>query len=246
MPADLILYAVVAAGLVFWLRSILGTRHGDERERPNPYTASENSASDPVRSPTFEPSGLVSNEDKIVELSVNPTNQVSVGNRMAEEGLLGISRVDRAFDIEQFIDGAQNAFVIIVEAFAQGDRDTLRNLLSESVYRAFEGAIEERARRGETVSTEIHAIRRTEIIEASLRERAAYITIRFTADETCVIRDRDGEILSGNPDRITEMVDVWVFSRELRARDPRWFLVETREDAIEEHKTPLPEAGGIE
>ena len=39
MSADILLYALVAAGLVFWLRNILGTRHGDERQRSNPFSS---------------------------------------------------------------------------------------------------------------------------------------------------------------------------------------------------------------
>src|SRR5690606_39836599 len=70
----------------------------------------------------------------------------------------------------------------------------------------------------------------------------AYITIRFIADETCVVRDKDGVILSGDPDRITEMNDIWTFVRDIKDRDPRWLVQETRDgDVIEESSTPLPE-----
>jgi predicted lipid-binding transport protein (Tim44 family) len=247
VPADVLIYAIVAAGLIFWLRSILGTRHGDETERPNPYTVEPGTPSVDKHSGLQDSSsGLVSGEDRIIQLRQNPTNQLSIGSLNAENGLIAITRAEKGFDIEHFLQGAQDAFVIIVEAFAKGDLDTLRSLLSEQVYNSFEKTIYDRNKRGETVATEIHAIRKMEVTDAFLRERMAYITIRFTADETCVIRDSDGEILSGNPERITEMIDVWVFARELRSRDPRWLLVETRDDFVEEHKTPLPEAGSTE
>ncbi len=238
MPADILFYALVAAGLVFWLRSILGTRHGDERQRPNPFTShSDTQGSDQPQPESPYLAGveeLLTPEQQIMELSENPTNRLSVENKSAEAGLIEISRADRMFDINHFLQGAQDAFVIIVEAFSKGDKDTLENLLSEDVYDAFAKEIKAREKRKETASTEIHAVRRTEVIEAEMKEKMAFVTVRFTADETCVTRDADEKILSGDPDRVTEMIDIWVFGRDIRSRDPRWLVYETREPETEE------------
>lgn len=238
LPVDILLYALVAAGLVFWLRSVIGTRHGDERERPNPFTSA------PAEKPAFEGTDNAKTLDlpAITDGMAMPRNS-SISNAMSEQGLEDIARADRSFDPVSFITAAQEAFAIVVEAFAKGDRDTLRDLLADPVYAAFDGALKDRDRKGETVSTEIHAVRRADITDARLiNKRDAFITIRFTADETCVIKDKDGKILSGDPDRITEMVDVWTFLRDIKSRDPRWLLCETRDgDVVEEHKTPLPD-----
>lgn len=238
MQADLILYALVAAGLVFWLRSVLGTRHGDERERPNPFTTS------PAEK---QPVDGTAPQDDVVSLSLTeikpalPRN-ASIASETVERTLMEMSRVDNDFDLAKFAQGAQDAFVIIVESFASGDRDTLKNLLEENVYQAFDAALVARESAGESMSTEIHAVRRVEFMDASLNGREAVITIRFVADETCVIRGKDGIVLSGDPDRITEMNDIWTFTRTLRSRDPRWLLRETRDgDVKEDHKTPVPD-----
>jgi predicted lipid-binding transport protein (Tim44 family) len=244
LPTDVLIYAVVAAGLVLWLRSILGTRHGDERERPNPYTPEGGRAhGENLSAISSRQSVSSSPEERIIQLRQQPTNRISISGKMAEEGLINISRIDNSFDIDHFLQGAQEAFIVIVEAFASGDIETLRNLLAEPVYNSFKDAIEQREKNGESVTTEIHAIRHMEITDALIKDRTAYITVHFTADETCVIRDYEGEIVSGNPERITEMADIWVFAREVKSRDPRWLLVETRDYIEEDHKTPLPEAG---
>lgn len=238
LPVDILLYALVAAGLVFWLRSVIGTRHGDERERPNPFT------SRPAEKPAFEGTDAAKTLDMpaIDGGMVMPRNS-SIANAMSEQGLEDIARADRSFDPVTFITAAQEAFTIVVEAFARGDRETLRDLLADPVFAAFDGALKEREKKGETISTEIHAVRRADITDARLNGRDAFITIRFTADETCVIKDADGRILSGDPDRITEMVDLWTFTRDIKSRDPRWLLCETRDgDVVEDHKTPLPDA----
>lgn len=235
----LILYAIVAAGLVFWLRSLLGTRNGDERERPNPFTAPPPEAS-PQAVPNIDDS--VTTLPLAEQKPVLPRN-VSIASDSTERTLIDIARQDPDFDLAKFSMGAQDAFVIIVESFAAGDRDTLKGLLEPQVYDAFNQALAIREENGESMSTEIHAVRKVEIMDAKIDGRVSYVTIRFIADETCVIRAKDGSIISGDPDRITEMNDIWTFSRLVRSRDPRWLLHETRDgDVKEDHKTPVPDS----
>jgi predicted lipid-binding transport protein (Tim44 family) len=234
VQVDLIIYAIVAAGLVFWLKSILGTRHGDERERPNPFTAPPETASSSI--PSNETVSLPLPSDR----PVLPRN-VTLAKEDVEAALMEIAAKDPGFDPARFAQGAQDAFVMIVEAFAEGNRDTLKSLLEPQVYNSFDHALTQREQAGENVKTEIHSIRKVEIMAATMQGNTAYITLRFIAEETCVVRNRDGVILSGDPDRITEMNDIWTFSRVLKNRDPRWFLHETRNgDVEEEHKTPVP------
>ena len=244
IPADILLYALIAAGLVFWLRNILGTRHGDERQRPNPFTSV----------PSDEKMKKTALKDKkegkppmlsVVTEEDGPSlpRGVRFADADVEEALDNIARMDKGFDLVRFSSAAKEAFVIIVEAFAQGDRETLKNLLTEQVYAAFDGALKIREEKGESVLTEIHAVREVEFRSAVLEKTVATVTVAFTADETCVIRGRDGEILSGDPERITQMIDVWRFTRDLKSKDPRWLVSETNDGEIEEeHKTPLPES----
>lgn len=229
MSGDLIVYALVAAGLVFWLKSVLGTRHGDERERHNPYTGQSINIDDNVITLTRDGDDEQS-ESAIENLAKNPTDILSIENKTAEQGLLEIAELNKGFDIHHFLNGAQDAFAIIVEAFGEGDEETLSNLLAEPVFKAFKGAIDERREAGNTLDTEIHAIKKAEVIEAFVEQKIAYITVRFVARETSVEKDSLGEILSGHPDKVTEMRDIWVFGQKIRARDPRWLVHETRGD----------------
>lgn len=239
MPTDLLIYALVAAGLVFWLKSVLGTRHGEEQDRPNPFTAPPPTPASPDLNVQAVPTDVAQTGNPTLALPRNVTLAES-----AHQGLSDILARDADFDPGTFILAAQDAFVIIVESFARSDRDTLKNLLSDDVYRSFENVIRNRDISGEKVETEIHAIRRADITAARLERNAAYITVRFTADETCVIRNAAGQILSGHPDRVTEMVDLWTFTRDIKSKDPRWLVCETRDgDVHEDHKTPVPDAG---
>lgn len=244
MDPALILYALIAGGLVFWLRSILGTRTGDERERPNPFATptpeKTQKSADPLEDPALQ--GDVVSLPLAGDRPALPRNASIVGAHV-EQVLAEIGRADRTFDLSKFCVNAQDAFVMIVEAFADGDRELLKDLLEPQVYAAFEATITERDARGEKLSTEIHAVRKVEILDAAFDGRQAFVTIRFIADETCVIRNADNQVVSGDPDRITEMNDIWTFTRLVKNREPIWLLHETRDgDVVEEHKTPVPDS----
>lgn len=231
MPADIIIYAIIAVGLVFWLRSILGTRHGEERERPNPYTASDSAAPSKPETPL---SG--SEENPAIAKNPAPTFGFAPGslykieNKTAENALLDIAEADKDFDLGLFMAGAHEAFTLIVEAFAAGNRDTLKSLLGDDLYKTFEHAIAEREAAGEILETKISALRKAEITHADLKGTTALVTVRFTAEESSLHKDAEGRILSGTPDETSEMVDVWTFARDIRSDDPKWLLIETHSD----------------
>jgi predicted lipid-binding transport protein (Tim44 family) len=226
MPADIVIYAVVAVGLILWLRSILGTRHGNERSRPNPFLAPR--PPDGAGRASKPAAALAAPGDNGLQpLVQNP----SVSGHQAEHGLMEISRVDRNFELSHFLQGAQDAFVMIVEAYAAGDHAVLRDLLSPAVYKAFNSVIKQREQNMQKASVEIHAVRRAEITQAWLDGRDAHITVRFVTDETNVLRDAAGAVVEGNPDRVRETIDIWTFTRDLRSRDPVWIVSDTREEA---------------
>ncbi|MGB1077128.1 MAG: Tim44/TimA family putative adaptor protein [Bdellovibrionales bacterium] len=236
IPADLLLYIIIACALVLWLRNTLGTRTGNERQRPNPFDNKDTIEGAELHSILGEVKNSV--EAHTQDL---PKNML-FANSMAESGLREIIKQDRTFDPKTFVENAKDAFVMVVEGFADGDRDILKALLSDGVYEGFDEALKAREKAGETVETEIHAIKKAEIVETTIDGKMAYVAFQFTAEETTVIKDKKGKILSGDPDRITDMCDIWVFGRDMKAKDPTWKVFETRDGEPEDHKTPIPDA----
>jgi predicted lipid-binding transport protein (Tim44 family) len=131
------------------------------------------------------------------------------------------------FDPGRFLDGAEQAFRMIVSAFATGDRTTLRALLSDDTYRAFEAAISGRETAGETQRTEIRAIPAATIDQADLRGTIANVSVRFVSDQVNVTIGHDGNPVAG-ADAVTEITDLWTFERDLTSPDPTWRLVAAR------------------
>lgn len=231
---------VIVAGLFIWLRNTLGRNPGDESGRPNPLmrhledVKKENAAGE--------------RHNSNPEAEGNPAfitdRNVHIQGPDVERGLHEIAAADRNFDLQRFVSGAQDAFVIVVEAFASGDKETLKPLLHESVYRAFDQAISERERKKHRQESEIQSIRQVDIVQARLSQHMAFITLRFTADEVSVTRDAEGNVIAGNPERIFEMKDKWTFGRNVKSRHPAWLVYETNDDAQEEHDSVnIPDAG---
>ena len=146
---------------------------------------------------------------------------------MTAAGLDAILGADKGFDPRHFLTGARTAYEMIVVAFAQGDRRTLRDMLSKEVLDGFDQVIREREGRGETAETRFVSIDTTEIAGAELRGRTAQVTVRFVSQLVSVTRDKTGNVTDGNPDKVTDVTDIWTFARDVTSRDPNWKLVAT-------------------
>ncbi|WP_343055058.1 Tim44/TimA family putative adaptor protein [Azospirillum oleiclasticum] len=224
MFIEIVIFAMIAAFLVYRLRSVLGRRTGEERQRPNPYTP-------PVRPQQNGPQP--NGPDNVVPL---PDRVRPIDGAPADAGeplslaasLAQIRSADPSFDEKIFIQGASAAFTMVVEAFAKADTATLRPLLSDDVYDNFAGAIRERQNAGETLETRIDRIRDADVVEARLDGRTAFLTVKFVSDQMNVTRDRNGAVAEGDADKVVEVTDIWTFARNIRSRDPNWLLVETR------------------
>lgn len=213
---DIIFFAMVAAFLVLRLRSVLGRRTGAEKQRPDPLRRDQPAPDRP-------------GSDRVVELPRRPAS--GDAGTEAQAGLIQIQLADRGFDPGTFLTGARAAFEMIVAAFAAGNKDQLRSLLSEEVYRNFAGAIDARAKKGETLQTTLVGIKSVTIEEAELRDSVAYVTTKIVSEQVNVTRDKSGQVVDGDPSHTTEVTDLWTFSRDTRASDPNWTLVETRSPA---------------
>jgi predicted lipid-binding transport protein (Tim44 family) len=212
-PVDLILFAMVAAFLVLRLRRVLGRRTGFERP-----AQPEGAAGPAPRALETEPAPAATGGQARLIL---PDARSPAGRALAR-----IRDADPSFEGTGFLSGAEAAFRMTVEAFAAGDRDTLRNLLSEDTYAGFEAAITEREQAGHSQRTEIRAVTEAAIEGADLRGATADVTVRFVSDQVNLTTDQTGQIIAG-ADAVTELTDIWTFQRDLRSDDPTWRLVAT-------------------
>ncbi|PVB61938.1 Tim44/TimA family putative adaptor protein [Labrenzia sp. 011] len=230
-PVTLLLMGL-AVFILFKLRSVLGKRTGSERPPFDPYSKPEQ--------PNTKPNG----QDNVIPLPNQTSDQpealeeagpggdvvidkVAPAGSALNSALKQILSVDRSFEPEPFLQGARAAYEMIVMAFADGDKKALKNLLSRDVYEGFVAAIDEREKRGETIESTFVGIDKAEIVEAALKGSTAQVTVKIHSQLISATRDKDGEVIDGDPAKVTEVIDIWTFARDTATRDPNWKLVAT-------------------
>lgn len=186
---EILLLAFVAGFVLFRLYTTLGRRTGAERPaEPAPAQGEmprEQSGPSPI--------------------------PASVAGGSAGEGITAIVRADPSFDVDYFVSGARAAYELIVSAFAKGDRDALRGLLTPRVFQSYDQAIAQREQNG-GAGPELVRLKTAEIVDASLQNDIAHITVKFEAE------------LAEGAHGVRDARERWTFERDVRSQDPNWLL----------------------
>ncbi len=217
---DILVFAAMAVFVLARLWSVLGRRDDNEPQRQNPFAASLTHAQD-EEDVMVVPEGARALENKAL-----------LAGRLAPTSLAGvldqIKTLDPSFDEKKFIQGAKTAFARIVEGFAKGDLSSIAKWLAPAVLDGFQKAIVSRQDARQTLESRLDRISEADITAARLEETKAFLTVEFVSHQANVMRDAQGNVISGSPDQLEEVRDVWVFARDVKAADPNWLLVETR------------------
>jgi predicted lipid-binding transport protein (Tim44 family) len=232
-PLNLLILAI-AVVVFLRLRSVLGKRTGNERPPFDPYAAKRQAEAKDAPGNVIN---LPQRDDRSAEPAPSDPSRAPVWIGMAEEGsslAQGLDRIagaDRSFSPRVFLDGAKMAYEMIVQAFAAGDRPTLRNLLSREVLEGFLAAIDAREKAGNKLESRFVGIDKAELAAADLKGKRASVTVKFVSELISATRNRAGEVIEGDPQQIREITDVWTFERDVSSRDPNWKLSATEAPA---------------
>ncbi|WP_315925847.1 Tim44/TimA family putative adaptor protein [Mesorhizobium sp. SP-1A] len=221
-----IFFLIAAVVIFFQLRNVLGRRTGNERPPFDPYTAGRQK--DAVQAPENvvalprkrQPGEAPADNYTAIDAVAKPGTDLN-------KGLRAIKDADQSFDPKGFVDGAKMAYEMIVMAYADGDRKTLKNLLSREVYDGFVAAISDREAKSEKVQSSFVGIDKADIVSAEMKGSEAHVTLRVVSELISATRNKAGEVVDGDPETVAEVKDVWTFARDTRSRDPNWKLVAT-------------------
>lgn len=232
-------FFIVAVIIFLQLRNVLGKRTGNERPPFDPYTQRKD-----------ENGNIIQQKDNVVSLpqrqTAGPTTGQSAGQTADSQvddfasidamapvgsdlnnGLRNIHAQDASFDPKEFLSGAKMAYEMIVLSFADGDRKTLKNLLSKDVFEGFDAAIKDRETRGEKVNSTFVGINQAKITTADMKGKDAQVTVRIVSEIISATQDKQGTIIDGDLETVAEIRDVWTFARNTAVRDPNWKLIAT-------------------
>lgn len=193
---ELAILAAVAAVVLFQLYAVLGRRVGRQAED------------------LAQPPGAVAARDATAAPPANVTDPA------AATGIAALRAKDPNFDVARFMQGARQAFQMIVKAFAAGDRATLRPLLAADLMGTFEAAMSAREGEGRSEAVEFLHEPRADLESVGINGDFAKAAVRFLAEFRSRSKGPEGEAVD---DRRT--AEVWTFQRSLSSRDPNWTLI---------------------
>jgi predicted lipid-binding transport protein (Tim44 family) len=213
---QLLVLAGIAVFLILRLRSVLGTREGFEK----PAVPREAPQADRRRG--FEV--IEGGPDHDI------TDNVPADGETAKT-LAAMKRVEPAFSVGEFLQGARYAYEMILMGFERGDMDSIKPFLADDVYETFAEVVAAREEQGLKIEAEFIGIREMSLSQATFDKdtNLAEISVKFAGELTSVVRDSAGEIIEGKPNEIKRQKDIWTFARVLGTDDPNWQLVATGE-----------------
>lgn len=210
---DIIVIAAIAAFILLRYRSMLGEKSGrDVSDMPRP-------------SPDLEPVIQLSKRAEPVVEVVKKTPEKETG-AFADQ-FSAMRAVDAEFSVEEFLSGAKAAYEMVIDAYNEGDDETLKMLLAEPIYQEFRDARQANADAGRTAHTTLVAIMKADVTDAKLRGNKATITVDFHSEQIPVVRDKDGKVVEGDISTQEAVEDQWVFERNLASADPAWKVIDT-------------------
>ncbi len=212
MMLQIIFFAVVTLVIAYRLYTELGNKNGTEDQhaqdwQPHPLESQE--------------------EEQRPAPGPRPVEDAPQLDDSVRSGLQSLQSKDPAFDLPTFVGGAKAAFEMVLNAFSQGDRETLKSLLAKDVYQNFEQAIASREADGHQLETSLVGYKDVTVSDIELENTTAFITLRFVTEQGFVLRDKDGGILESSGAQIDEVVDIWTLARDLKSSDPNWTLIAT-------------------
>ena len=228
-----IIFAALAVFILWKLRSVLGTRTGEERPPFNPFARrgqvdpNAPGQTGPDTGKVIPLPGAAPQTRPAEAPDQNRWKGLVEGNSPTTTGLDAIAAADPSFNGRDFIQGARAAYEMIISAFAKGDRSTLAGLLAKDVFDGFAAAITEREARGESVRNTFVSLDKAIIEDATLRGSTAQVTIRFESQQINETLSKDGTPTDGTSNLVAPVIDRWTFARDVSARDPNWKLIAT-------------------
>ena len=184
---DIIIFAVIAVFIIYRLKSVLGKRTGFQKD---------------IKQQEF-----IKKEIKLEQFEVPQLKE-------SEQKLAIVYKKVSSFDHKTFLEGAKKAFEIIITAFNQGDKNTLKGLVSKDVFSAFESAINEGSN---NPRSQFYSLVVDSIEDAKVANGKISIAVNFISEQ----------IVSENEENIIKNKDTWVFEKPETSSTTAWILVST-------------------
>jgi len=128
----------------------------------------------------------------------------------------------------EFINGAKVAYETIITNFAKGQLKDIKSLLDQNVYKQFDDAIKDRKAKNISSETIFIGVNSAEIKKHNKNKNILEVTVEFVSEIISCMKDKDNKVISGDPETVKKVHDIWKFSKDIRSPNPNWFLIDTQ------------------
>jgi len=129
---------------------------------------------------------------------------------------------------KDFLSGAKVAYETIITNFSKGQLKDIKSLLDKNIYNQFEEAIKDRKSKNISSETTFIGVNSAEIKEHNQNKNILEVTVEFVSEIISCIKDKDNKVISGDPETVKKVHDIWKFSKDIRSPNPNWFLIDTQ------------------
>jgi len=221
---DIIFFAAIAFFIFYKLNKQLGKVDEEEKKNIELKVVS-------AREKILEAQQFIKQQQHKSSIVIETDNQVSekilnsldAATKESFGNILNRTNISAEF----FVNGVKSAFEMILKAFASADLETLKFLLSDKIFKGFEGAIIQRKSAEKTLITNLISIEKSEIISALIFENNASVVMKIVSKQINYIIDSKGQTVEGKKDEINEITDIWTFKKDINSANPNWVVSAT-------------------
>ncbi len=224
---DIIIFAAIAVYIFFRLNKQLGKIDEEEKRDIAAKIININSA----KKRTNKYSDL---KEKVIGSKVTQGNTDIIVKESDIKNLDDINKKSLIkilkklnFSSRFFIEGSKSAFQSILKAFAEDQLESVKFLISDKIYQGFSKANEKRKVQGKTLITNIISFDNTKIVGANISGNNASITIEFNSQQINYVCDKEGNLIAGSKDEISQVNDIWTFKKDINSTNPNWIVSAT-------------------
>lgn len=219
---DILIFAVIAGVLLYRLRSVLGERDDEDPPSRPPIQVMDEAKNIP-------------NQD-VLPAAVNAPHWANglanfewVATATAYHQLVPLAAIDPQFHPGDFLEKAKKAFIMVLAAYSEGNKNVMDMLLSPVLAEAFMAQFEKRKASGETYHVVLHAVKSALIAGAHMDGTMVELAVDFIAEQSITHKDAQGLFIADHDGRRRTTKDRWVFARDVRGGDIVWRVIRTEE-----------------
>lgn len=116
----------------------------------------------------------------------------------------------------------------ILEAIVRGDLEILKDWCHEAPFNVISAPLKEAITKGLQFDSRVLDIDKTDLLMGKMMDHGPVLIISFQAQQIICMRDKDGNVVEGDPEKILRVNYVWALCRDSAELNPRaaWKLLD--------------------